>query len=196
MTYYSDQRSILYSPTLKQMISSLILTVSKCIYIFSFLFPGSVSQEEIVLFPFQRQHFHFASGYRFFFFSILSFSFLLLCPVLFSHQVSAVAAPPFLPKYFPQNPISLNPDSSEYWKRPWCWERFKAKGEGGGRGWDKTASLPQWTWIWATLGDSGDQNVVPKLQWEFSAFLYHILLHFTSHLLFSTNCKNRHVLLH
>ena len=118
MTYYSDQRSILYSPTLKQMISSLILTVSKCIYIFSFLFPGSVSQEEIVLFPFQRQHFHFASGYRFFFFSILSFSFLLLCPVLFSHQVSAVAAPPFLPKYFPQNPISLNPDSSEYWKRP------------------------------------------------------------------------------
>ena len=47
-----------------------------------------------------------------------------------------------------------------------------------------------------TLGDSGDQNVVPKPQWEFSAFLYHILLHFTSLLLFSTNCKNRHVLLH
>ena len=22
------------------------------------------------------------------------------------------------------------------WKRPWCWERFKAKGEGGGREWD------------------------------------------------------------
>ena len=22
------------------------------------------------------------------------------------------------------------------WKRPWCWERLKAKGEGGGRGWD------------------------------------------------------------
>ena len=22
------------------------------------------------------------------------------------------------------------------WKRPWCWERLKAKGEGGNRGWD------------------------------------------------------------
>ena len=23
-----------------------------------------------------------------------------------------------------------------HWKRPWCWERLKAKGEGGSRGWD------------------------------------------------------------
>ena len=23
-----------------------------------------------------------------------------------------------------------------HWKRPWCWERLKAKREGGGRGWD------------------------------------------------------------
>ena len=23
-----------------------------------------------------------------------------------------------------------------YWKKPWCWERLKAKGEGGGQGWD------------------------------------------------------------
>ena len=23
-----------------------------------------------------------------------------------------------------------------YWKRPWCWERLKAIGEGGNRGWD------------------------------------------------------------
>ena len=23
-----------------------------------------------------------------------------------------------------------------HWKRPWCWERLKAIGEGGGRGWD------------------------------------------------------------
>jgi len=23
-----------------------------------------------------------------------------------------------------------------YWKRPWCWERLKAKGEEGSRGWD------------------------------------------------------------
>ena len=23
-----------------------------------------------------------------------------------------------------------------HWKRPWCWEKFKAAGEGGDRGWD------------------------------------------------------------
>ena len=23
-----------------------------------------------------------------------------------------------------------------HWKRPWCWERLRAKGEEGGRGWD------------------------------------------------------------
>ena len=40
-----------------------------------------------------------------------------------------------------------------HWKRPWCWERLKAKGEGGGRGWDGyVASLTQWTWIWANSG--------------------------------------------
>ena len=34
-------------------------------------------------------------------------------------------------------------------KRPWCWERLKAGGEGGDRGWDDwMASLTQWTWVW------------------------------------------------
>ena len=33
-------------------------------------------------------------------------------------------------------------------KRPWCWERFKAGGEGDDRGWDGwMASLTQWTWV-------------------------------------------------
>ena len=40
-----------------------------------------------------------------------------------------------------------------HWKRPWCWERLKAKGEEGGRGWDGwMASLAQWTWSWANSG--------------------------------------------
>ena len=35
------------------------------------------------------------------------------------------------------------------WKRTWCWERLKAKEEGGSRGWDgEIASPTQWTWIW------------------------------------------------
>ena len=34
-------------------------------------------------------------------------------------------------------------------KRPWCWERLRAGGEGDDRGWDDwMASLTQWTWVW------------------------------------------------
>ena len=40
-----------------------------------------------------------------------------------------------------------------HWKRSWCWERLKAKGEEGSRGWDAwMASLIQWTWTWANSG--------------------------------------------
>ena len=36
-------------------------------------------------------------------------------------------------------------------KRPWCWERLKAGGEGDSRGWDGwMASLTQWTWVWVS----------------------------------------------
>ena len=38
-----------------------------------------------------------------------------------------------------------------HWKRPGCWERLKAGGEGEGRGWDGwMASLTRWTWVWAS----------------------------------------------
>ena len=38
-------------------------------------------------------------------------------------------------------------------KRPWCWERLKAGGEGDNRGWDGwIVSLTQWTWVWASSG--------------------------------------------
>ena len=37
-----------------------------------------------------------------------------------------------------------------HWKRPWCWERLKARGEEDDRGWDGwMASLAKWTWVWA-----------------------------------------------
>ena len=36
-----------------------------------------------------------------------------------------------------------------HWKRPRCWERLKAGGEGNNRGWDGwMASLTRWTWVW------------------------------------------------
>ena len=38
-----------------------------------------------------------------------------------------------------------------HWKRPWCWERLKAGGEGGWDGW--MAWLTQWTWVWVSSGN-------------------------------------------
>ena len=43
-----------------------------------------------------------------------------------------------------------------HWKRPWCWERLKAGGEGDNREWDGwMASLTRWTWVWEN-SRSGD----------------------------------------
>ena len=40
-----------------------------------------------------------------------------------------------------------------HWKRPWCWERLRAGGEGDDRGWDGWMASPtQWTWIWVSSG--------------------------------------------
>ena len=40
-----------------------------------------------------------------------------------------------------------------HWKRPWCWERLKAGGEGDDRAWDGwMASLTWWTWVWGNSG--------------------------------------------
>ena len=36
-----------------------------------------------------------------------------------------------------------------HWKRPWCWERWRAGGKGGNRGWDGWMASPtQWTRVW------------------------------------------------
>ena len=38
-----------------------------------------------------------------------------------------------------------------HWKRPWCWERLKAGGEGNDRRWDGwMASQTLWTWVWVS----------------------------------------------
>ena len=40
-----------------------------------------------------------------------------------------------------------------HWKRPRCWERLRAWGEGDDRGWDDwMASLTRWTWVWVNSG--------------------------------------------
>ena len=55
---------------------------------------------------------------------------------------------------------SLNSNTLATWceelthlKRPWCWERLKAAGEGDDRGWNGwMASLTRWTWVWVDSG--------------------------------------------
>ena len=38
-------------------------------------------------------------------------------------------------------------------KRPWCWERLRAGGEGDDRRWDSWMASPtQWTWVWVDSG--------------------------------------------
>ena len=40
-----------------------------------------------------------------------------------------------------------------HWKRPWCWARLKAGGEGDNREWDGWMASPiQWTWVWTCSG--------------------------------------------
>ena len=38
-------------------------------------------------------------------------------------------------------------------KRPWCWKRLRAGGEGDDRGWDGWMASPtQWIWVWVDSG--------------------------------------------
>ena len=55
-----------------------------------------------------------------------------------------------------ETPILWPPDVKNWhWKRPWCWERLKAGGEGDDRGWDGWIASPtRWTWVWSPgVGD-------------------------------------------
>ena len=47
------------------------------------------------------------------------------------------------------NTLAIWCEELTHLKRPWCWERLRAGGEGDDRGWDGwMASLTQWTWVW------------------------------------------------
>ena len=82
-------------------------------------------------------------------------------------------------------------------KRPWCWERLKAGGEGEDRRWDGwMTSLTQWTWVWVNSGSwwwtwrsgvlqfMGSQRVrhdwVTKLNWQDGPFLAKLCLCFVT----------------
>ena len=42
---------------------------------------------------------------------------------------------------------------TDSWKRPWCWERLRAGGEGGDREWNGWMVSSTWqTWVWTNSG--------------------------------------------
>ena len=44
-------------------------------------------------------------------------------------------------------------DELTHLKKPWCWEKLKAGGEGDNRGWDGWMASPTWwAWVWASSG--------------------------------------------
>ena len=46
-----------------------------------------------------------------------------------------------------------------HWKRPWCWEKLKAQGEGDDRGRDGWMASPfWWTWVWTSSGVGDGQG--------------------------------------
>ena len=82
-----------------------------------------------------------------------------------------------------------------HWKRPWCRERLKARGEGDDRIWDGwMASSSRWTWVWVDSGSwlwtgrpgvlrfMGSQRVghdwATELNWTFSLNVVFITINF------------------
>ena len=66
-------------------------------------------------------------------------------------------------------PILWPPDVKSWLirKRPWCWEKLKAGGEGDDRGRDGWMASPtRWTWIWASSGSwwwTGKRGVLQSM---------------------------------
>ena len=57
--------------------------------------------------------------------------------------------------------LAISCQELTHWKRAWCWERLRERGEGNNRGWDVwLLSLTQWTWVWANLRRTGKPDVL------------------------------------
>ena len=68
---------------------------------------------------------------------------------------------------------NTRPGDTKNWlfrKRPWCWVRLKAWGEGDNREWGVWTALPtQWTWDWASSGSwwwTGKPGMLQSIELE------------------------------
>ena len=51
------------------------------------------------------------------------------------------------------NTLATSCEVLTHWKRPWCWDRLRAGGEGDDRGWDGWMASPSWwTCVWVDSG--------------------------------------------
>ena len=92
-----------------------------------------------------------------------------------------------------KTPILWPPDAKSWpiWKRPWCWERLRAGGEGDDRGWDGWMESPtRWVWVnsgsWWWTGRPGmlrfmgsqrvGHNWVTELNWQGKEIPYQVVL--------------------
>ena len=95
-------------------------------------------------------------------------------------------------------PLFWPPDGKVKKKRPWCWERLKAVGEGDNRGWEGWMASPTWwIWVWASsrswwwtgqsgmLQSMGLQSWIQLSNWaelfEMKDYIYFILVEFLWH---------------
>ena len=77
-------------------------------------------------------------------------------PWIYIGRADAEAEAPVLQ---PPDAKSSSSKRAHLLKRPWCWERLKAGGEGDDRGWDGWMASPTWwTWVWL------DSRCLTKLQ--------------------------------
>ena len=70
--------------------------------------------------------------------------------LLFSHQVVSDSLPHGCWSWN-SNTLATRCQEQAHLKRPWCWEKLKARGEGDHRGWDGCIASPTlWTWVWVS----------------------------------------------
>ena len=84
------------------------------------------------------------------YFSFQGRSWLLkMSSYLFIHSTNTYWIPTIILLYT----LATRCEEATHWKRPWCWERLKAGGEGDDSGWNGWMASPTWwTWVWVSPG--------------------------------------------
>ena len=84
---------------------------------------------------------------------------LISCPPKYSLSLFPLFPHLFAMKWWNYNTLATWWEELTHLKGPWCWERFRAGGEGDDRGWDGWMASPtQRTWVCITLGVGDGQG--------------------------------------